>query len=247
LRQTMFLILLTTSVLAQTERPLAFETASVKMKPANQALGQASVTASPGTLTMRNVTMTTIIKWAYRLQAPQITGPSWLESAHYDVVAKAGAPANDAELRRMVQTLLADRFKLTAHRENRQMNVFVLVEAKGGHKMKESGESGPAQTTIDPTRSIVNKSTSMVELTERLAEDAGSPVIDLTGLKGLYDFVLDIRPYLPPKQEGIKLPLDAFGIMQTALQGELGLKVEPPKASTEVLVIDHLDKQPMEN
>src|SRR5580692_9048511 len=73
--------------------------------------------ASPGMLRMRDVTLSTCIKWAYGVQDSQISGPSWLQSEHYDIVAKADEPAAEDQLKLMLRTLLADRFRLSFHRQ----------------------------------------------------------------------------------------------------------------------------------
>src|SRR5258708_5912992 len=85
-------------------------------------------------VTMRGVWLMVGIKWAFQGSAAQISGPDWLRSEHFDIVAKAAGTASDAELRKMMQLLLADRLKLVVHRETKQMSVFNLIEAKGGIK-----------------------------------------------------------------------------------------------------------------
>lgn len=247
MKPTVFFLFLTGSALAQQPAPtLAFEVASVKI---SQQFGQDEIVETyPGILTMRNVSFTTMVKWAYQLQVPQISGPGWLDSQRYDILAKAGSPANYAEMRGMFQTLLAERFKFAAHSENKQMTVFVLVEAKRGHKMKESEGDGPAQMRKDLARGAVNERTSMPELAGQLAQDLRTPIVDMTGLKGRYDFEFNVRAYLPTKEAGRKTgPVDPLDIMQTALQEDLGLKLESRKAPVEILVIDHLEKSPAEN
>ena len=76
---------------------------------------------TPGNVTMRDVTAATCIKWAYGVQDSQIAGPDWLQSEHFDIVAKAGDPVTDDQLKLMMQALLADRFKLSFHRQNKEL------------------------------------------------------------------------------------------------------------------------------
>jgi uncharacterized protein (TIGR03435 family) len=246
MRCTVLCILLAVLAFTQTAPP-AFEVASVKI---SQQSGQGeTVQTSPGILTMRNVSFTTMVKWAYELQAPQISGPGWLDSQRCDIFARAGGPAKDGEMRGMLRTLLAERFKLAGHSESKVTTVLTLVEAKGGHKMKESEGDGPAATRRDPVRGAVNERTSMAEIAAQLARDLRTPVVDMTGLKGRYDFDFNVMPYLPSKEESRArtAPFDPFDIVQTVLQKELGLKLDSRKAPVEILVIDHMEKSPSEN
>ena len=249
MKTTLLCFSLAASGLAQTSRP-AFEVASVKL---NQQFSQAeTVDTSPGTLTMRSVTLITAMMWAYRLQAPQISGPGWLDSQRYDIFAKAPRPAKDAEMRPMLQTLLAERFNLAVHREDRVMTVPALLVGKGGPKMKESVGDGPSKSTKDLVRgAIIIEGAPMSDLVEQLAKDLSTPVLDLTGLKGRYDFNLNIAAYLPPRSESGRgaapAPVDPADVIQAMLQGELGLNLESRKASVEILVIEHAEKSPTEN
>jgi len=247
MRPTIFFVLVTGSVLAQAAPPPAFEVASVRpVRQEDQGNGYRNVETSPDTLRMRIVSLTAMIEWAYGIQVPQISGPNWLDSQIYDVFAKAGGPVTDAEMRLMLQTLLAERFRLAAHRERKQLTVLVLMEAKGGHKMKESKGDRTGQSLKDSKRGFVVEGISMGEFAEQLAHDAHIPVVDMTGLKGRYDFELNIAAYLP-SEAGRTGHIDPLDIMQTALQKELGLKLESRKAPVEMLVVDHLEKSPTEN
>ena len=87
---------------------------------------------TPGTLTMRDVTAATCIKFAYGVQDSQISGPEWLQSEHFDILAKADSPVAEPQLKLMMQALLADRFKLSFHRQNKELSAYALTVAKGG-------------------------------------------------------------------------------------------------------------------
>ena len=138
-------------VFGQTADP-AFEVASVKASPP-AAMGMRiqpnAITASPGGVTMLNTSFKAVVQWAYHLQAIQVTGPDWVDSNRYDIVAKASGPASNSQLRQMTQTLLAQRFNLTFHRETKVMPAYVVTVAKGGHKMKPSEGDGEMQ--VKPT------------------------------------------------------------------------------------------------
>jgi uncharacterized protein (TIGR03435 family) len=178
-------------------------------------------------------------------QAPATPALLPFGDSFYDIAAKAEgdiAPSN-AEFRRMLQLLLADRFRLVMHRETRELPVYALVVGRNGPKFKEStpesslGEhysaSGrnwevtiPKATMDDVLRAIENR------LPDR-------PVLDKTGLKGTYDIRLTYTPDIPPNR---KAPDPDDISIYTAVQEQLGLKLEPQKAMVEVLVVDHAEK-----
>lgn len=137
---------------AQTSgRPAEFEVASVKVNTvgANEAWrGRENVGNTPASLTMQNVRLRTAMAWAYRVQGAQISGPTWLESERYDIFAKAASAVGEEQIRLMLQKLLADRFKLTFHRNTREISAYVLVVAKGGLKVHESTGEGVKQEDV---------------------------------------------------------------------------------------------------
>ena len=175
-------VFLAGSAVAQTAPSQAFEIASVRINEpflGHDNRWQGTIETSPGSLTMRKVTWPNMLTWAYRLSVPQIAGPSWFELETYDIVAKAGRPVEKDEMRAMLQTLLAERFKLAYHRETRQITGLALVETKGGHKMKSP------ETEDQP-------SVTMPELADQLAAALRIPVADMTGLKGRYRFTFTL-------------------------------------------------------
>jgi len=198
---------------------------------------------SSGSLRMQDVTVGTCIRWAYGVQRSQIVGPASLEQDHYDIEAKADGPVSDAELKRMMQALLADRFKLAFHHENKELKSFSLTLAKGESKLQPSKSPGESSRQNSATGTVA-KSTTMQEFADFLSDPLNTPVVDRTGLEGRYDFVLDFTPYLPKDQSGERP--DVAYVLNATLQGELGLKLEPQKELVQVMVIDHLEK-PSEN
>src|SRR5260370_32828399 len=117
---SLLMVISSCAAFGQSTQP-AFEVASVKPSLIGRAGGEGSrrekVDHTPGSITMRNASMKSCIQWAYDVKSFQVTGPGWLETERYDVAAKAADPAPEAQLRLMLQTLLADRFKVTLHRE----------------------------------------------------------------------------------------------------------------------------------
>jgi uncharacterized protein (TIGR03435 family) len=207
---------------------------------------------------MRNVSLESCIRWAYNVPQRQISGPGWLNLERFDIVAKSSSPASEMQLRLMLQTLLADRFKLALHRESKEMSVFVLLVGKGGHKLSESQGDGPPK--MQPNKMLmVCERVTMPQLCELLSDPMQAPVLDLTELKGRYDFSLDPSKYLPADLspgDGGKSPGDGAKMrlaeelptmFRSMLQDQLGLRMESRKAPVEILIIDAAEKAPTEN
>ena len=222
----------------------AFAAATIKSSAAEVEFERDGKTeTTPGLLRMHDVTVTTCIKWAYGVQNSQIAGPDWLRSEHFDIVAKADGPATDDEMKRMLQNLLAERFKFAFHHENRESKSFALTVAKGGSKLHPVTEEGRSSRQNTATGTIA-KSTTMQEFADFISGPLQTPVVDETGLTARYDFVLDFTPYIPEDQTSRKA--NVTGIIMAALEGELGLKLESRKVPVDMMVIDHVEK-PSEN
>jgi uncharacterized protein (TIGR03435 family) len=241
----------------------AFDVASVKInqqyQPENGRTWEPQIDVKPGIVSMRNVSLVSLIKWAYRVQRYQIIQPSGLEikrggsggytdTARYDLLAKCDRPVPEDEMRPMLQTLLAERFHLTLHRETRTLPVLAIVEVKGGHKMRPSQLEKVEDGRQDPKFGHIVRGASIEEIATEFsdAHDWDAAVIDGTGLKGRFDFEIDIRKYVPQMKPGDPPP-DVLSIVQEALTHEIGLKLEARKVPIEVLVIDRLEKVPVEN
>jgi uncharacterized protein (TIGR03435 family) len=142
----------------------------------------------------------------------------------------------------MLQTLLQERFHLTAHREMRDLPVFEMIVAKGGLKMKLSTPEQPfPKPPPNPGGSMNMGAGTMSEITQRLSGAAGRPILDKTGVEGRYGFLLIFaRPSAQPQTDG---PPDFF----TAVEQQMGLKLVAAKAPMEVLVVDRADRVPIEN
>jgi uncharacterized protein (TIGR03435 family) len=183
--------------------------------------------------------------------------PEWVDSAEarFDIEAETPAPLSEDRCRLMLQALLADRFRLAAHRESRTIPVYELVVAKHGPKFKQpaSGDSGSrVSITVNGTpmrfgiprgapkdAASANSLWSMQRLADFLSAPpftGGRPIMDRTGLRGAYAFSLDFSTLSPGGPRG-DAP-DAF----EAVQDQLGLKLEDRKEPIEVLVIDHLER-----
>lgn len=163
----------------------------------------------------------------------------------YDISAKAPQAASQAELKGMLQSLLAERFELEFHREKRDMQVLTMTVAKGGPKFHES--AGQGESSLDTSNDVaIGRHASMAELAALATGGVQAPVVDLTGLTGRYDFTIDPKPYLPVDGKAPAGPVDRASILIAAFQDQLGLKIESKKIPVDVLVIDHAEK-PSEN
>jgi uncharacterized protein (TIGR03435 family) len=213
-----------------------------------------SIWSSPfdGQFRAANVNAKSLLQFAFGIPETRIlNGPAWIGSTMFNIDAKAGGSVDDrmrtlssdegkAQKRLMLQGLLADRFRLAAHTETRELPIYALVITKGGPRLGAVQEGG---TTVNHGRDHVEVqgSNSVALLAEELSKDVGRPVVDKTGIEGRYHLTLkwtpdDAAPASDPSEPSIF----------TALQEQLGLKLEPQKGPVEVLVIDHIE-MPSEN
>ncbi len=269
-------------------------------------------TKDPTRITFDNASLFMLLTEAYDVRPYQINGPNWLNEARFDVKAKVPEGATKEEYRLMLQSLLEERFKLTLHHDTKELPIYELVVAKGGHKLKESDPEPPASEDAPPAfpppglrggppqldkdgypvlppgmrggmmvmngRARMRESrTTMADFAQRLSNQVGRPVIDGTGLKGKYDFVLSFAPermggmdggrgvmIMAGPGGGMPPPPAAVGgagagagdggadlapgpTIFAAIQSDLGLKLESKKGPVDHLVIDHCEKVPTEN
>jgi len=232
-------------VQAKAQAQPSFAVASIHQSAAEVKFERDGKTETqPGHLLMKDVTVQTCIKWAYGVQRSQVIGPAeLLKQIHYDIEAKSDEPANEAQLKLMMQTLLASRFALKFHRDKRELKGFAMTVVKGGSKMQPSkGDGVPYRQ--NSANGTVAKFMTMQEWGDFIAGPLEAPVVDKTGLPGRYDFTLDFTSYLPTEERSMRPELT--GIVMAAMQGELGLKLESQKLMVDVMVVDHVDK-PSEN
>jgi uncharacterized protein (TIGR03435 family) len=231
----------------------AFKVASVKPNKTGRRGGQ--LNTDPGRLTITNVSLRTCIKAAYGLQNYQLSGgTAWIEDEHYDIDAKAENPVGDDQLTLMLRRLLADRFKMEFHRESKEMQGFALLVGKNGPKLREVelAHKGWARNEVG---GIEGHETSMAHLAEILAQRLGHPVVDLTGIKGVFDLKLSWTPdpaiFKNPAEDKESPAVDSISdpsgpSIFSALQEQLGLRLEARKVAVEIIVIDHVER-PSEN
>jgi uncharacterized protein (TIGR03435 family) len=204
-----------------------------------------------------NTSASDLMTFAYGIHARQIIGgPAWLETEKYDLAAQPdgeGQP-NDKQWKIMVQKLLADRFQLAFHRDKKELSVYALVVAKNGPKLtkSEGDPNGLPGLFFRGLGVLPARNATMADFAGVMQSAVlDRPVVDQTGLQGRYDFTLSWTPdefqfgglgVKPPPPSDTAANPDLF----TAIQQQLGLKLESTKAPAEVLVIDHVEK-PSEN
>jgi len=246
------LVFVCSAALAQSSATtLSFDVASIR--PSAPDSRGFSIEAGPGTLTTRNVSLRQCLEWAYLVQPFQLSGPSWLGDGRFDIAAKAADAASDDRLRLMLRALLAERFGVKLHREQKELPVYSIVLAKNGPKFHEPGpkdaskfleskEEGPVHFSEDKTALMAERA-PMSEIASKISGMMQRPVIDRTGLKERYDLRIDITPYVTET----KGETDPISLLFTGFQRELGLKLEAGRDTVDLLVIDSASKVPSEN
>lgn len=194
------------------------------------------------TLLMHDVLVNTCIKLAYHVQDSQIIGPDWFRTERFDITAKSDGPAGEDAMKQMLRTLLADRFHLTFHREQKEMKAIIFTRASGGSKLTPAAAPDNTPFRQNSANGTIAKSMPIGDFIDFLSGPLQMPAVDHTGLTGKYDFSLDFTPYLPDeKNMGPDRP-DTVAILKAALHDELGLNMDAGKTQVEVLVIDHVEK-----
>jgi uncharacterized protein (TIGR03435 family) len=254
-------------VVAQTITRPAFDVASVKLSKRPKEAGITNVT--PQGINYLGASLRMILAEAYNVKWPSISGSDartreMLDDGTYDIIAKADRAVPKEQLMLMLQTLLADRFKLTLHTESKVEPVYKLLVAKDGPKLQESAVGGDFSVGPVPNGAGLDcHNMTMPVLSRYLTGRMGRVVVDQTGLKGQYDFTLKISglpsldeakaavsPNAPP--DATKVAISAMlndwssSSIFTDIQKQLGLKLDADRAPVDNLVVDHVEK-PSEN
>jgi len=236
----------------------AYDVATIK--PAKDPAGGFRLDYQGDTLTGMNASLLYVVKFAFgTYEDYRIVGaPKWLDSTTYDISAKIDATTMDAlkklprdqrnrALEQMLQDLLAERFQFAAHRETKELPVYFLVIGKNGPKLPEAkpDPSGPNNAhwsgpgMKDGIVALTAHNMTTQDLANYLKGPTSRTVLDKTGLTGTYEFTLRYTPdtAAQPQPGGADAPF-----LFTALQEELGLKLEPGKGPVEIIVIDHIER-----
>jgi len=330
-RQTMKMNIIRVAILAcacvpalAVEPRLEFEVASVKPAPPpsggmiRTGLTGGPGSADPGRINYEFVNLRQVLAQAYGVKSYQISGPSTLDTERYNITAKVPAGTTKDQFGVMLQNLVADRFKMTVHREKKELSSYALVVAKGGVKMKVAaedpagsdapppsfggsagsparlnmgkdgfpempkgiGRGGVAMMMMPGKMRMSGSGQTIARLCETLERQLDRAVVDMTELTAKYDFTLTFEPEQSKMMAGLgRGPVGGPGAgsagsggggvtiggpggggpdmhnadaetppnLFTAVQEQLGLKLEPRKILTELVVIDHLEKAPIEN
>jgi len=238
------------------QAPTEFDVASVKVN--NSATGQSQISdATPGRFVVSNTPLRFIILHAYQLLDHQLIGaPDWTSSASFDINATypQGRVPTDPEVRLMVQKLLADRFGLTAHREQRDLPMYALVPARKdgrlGPQLRRSdvdcqqNDAGkrPDCRMVATRRFLKGGSRTMGQLAAALQSMVGRPVVDRTGLAGAFDIDLQWEPTELDSAATGNPSSNGGPSIFTAVQEQLGLKLDSQRDRFDVLVVDHIER-----
>src|SRR5580658_6986915 len=171
-----------------------FEVASIKASQTPAGRGLASlredINTDPARLTIGNVSLNTAIRWAYKLGVYEISGPDWISTTRFDIVAKAATPVSEDQLRLMLRSLLQERFKLEVHRQPSQLSGYALVVGKNGTKLHPV-EGGGEGSMTGAGLMFEGHKMPLSRLTDIVSSVLRMPVRDMTILEGFYDFKVD--------------------------------------------------------
>jgi uncharacterized protein (TIGR03435 family) len=240
-----FLLAAAIAVLCRAQSP-AFEAASVKLNPTG---GNPRFRAEPGRLTVSNMTLKALVRIAYDVRDIQVAGgPPWFDADHWDISATAGREVSDSERLSMLQTLLEDRFQLKIHRDTKELPVYALTVGKNGAKLTPNTDRAPQRIQLQASGGLfmmMGQDIPMPKLADVLFGQVGRIVIDRTGLQGSFDYKLQWAPdpANAPNINGAKMESSPDGAsIFTAVQEQLGLKLESTKGPVQILVIDSAEK-----
>lgn len=227
---------------------LEFEVAAIKPSgPDSPAL---SISSSTGRLVTSNTSLKMLVTWAYDISNDRLIGaPDWLDSARYDILAKVPAkePGEDPgreRLKLMMQSLLAERFKLVFHRETRELSMYALATDGKGLKvhLRDAGNDlGRNAFSMPGSGRLVGTKVTPRMLAKVLSEQLHREVEDRTGLQGIFDFTLEWAP------DSDAANASGRPSIFTAIREQLGLELVAHKGPVEVLVIDKIERSPISN
>jgi uncharacterized protein (TIGR03435 family) len=272
-----FLFVGTSGLFCQQAAGPAFEAASVKPSPPITGNNiRVKMGGDPGRVNYSNATLRMVLSRAYNVKMSQISGPDWINTERFEIVATVPPKTPAETVALMLQNLLAERFQMKVRREQKVMPVYALVPGKGGSKMRTAepgAEDNRIQISMGPRGRRLAGNLSMSRLVDALSNAVDRPVVDMTNLKGIYDVDLEWAPDEgsrggmlfggpepgagagpgagpgPGPGPGLREQRensDAPTIF-TAVQEKLGLKLESRKAPVDMIVVEHAEKVPTEN
>ena len=197
-----------------------------------------------GTFSAEAASMKTLLVVAYGLIESRIKGPAWLDTERYDIAAKAPEGISDSQTMPLLQSLLKDRFHLKSHFEMKELPAYDMVVSKGGAKLKPFDPAHPP----NPPRVLGDEAVMMgvgtpSQIADGLAGAVGRPVVNKTGIEGVFGWMVSYTPFSASGNSVASTAPDIF----VAIDQQLGLRLEPRQESLQILVIDHLERTPVEN
>jgi uncharacterized protein (TIGR03435 family) len=262
-------LLLLAGLAVASAQPPKFDVVSIKLSPPDAGStvtsGGGPGTRRPGVWTCQSMSLHNIVWIAFNLRSQQLVAPEWMHEPRFDITVKIPDGTTREQFDEMFQNMLADRFGLKVHRESKEVQGYELTVAKNGPKFKESTSEPPQGPPPVPQRPVLGADgfpvltpgingfsitsnrargqwfrTKIDRLVRELDHAVDKPVIDATGLNGLYD--LSLYWVVDPMREDAAGPT-IFG----ALQDQLGLKLESKKVMLPVVVVDRAERVPTEN
>lgn len=251
----------------QTPAKPVFEVATVRAADPNLADSVfVGMSADPSFVTYRNINLRDAIRGAYKVRDFQIVGPEWMSTARFDIGAKLPKGATTEQIPEMFQALLEDRFQLAWRREPKEMQVYALVAAKDGPKLKPAqiveqnqplamGTDGKPRAAVmfggnASAITVTAPAASLLTLVGVITRFTSRPVVDETGIEGLYDFSVTFAPEtdagFPRGFGGNTGAADPAPALAEAVR-KYGLRIENRKASIDLFVVTHIEKTPTAN
>lgn len=223
---------------------LKFDVASVRQVQGANVPHAVSFNTDHGRFNVEAATLKQIAAFAYGVQSATVQGgPDWLASDRFDIRALSERDVSPRQLNEMVRSLLSDRFRLTVQRQTKELAGYALVPAKSGPRLTVAKPEEPTNFSAAMNRLAFRKA-PIIALANYLANLAGTPVWDLTGLTELYDFELDLTPPVAAVADtrAERAPaVDRFSRVSVAVEEQLGLNVVPRKGPSDVVVISHAE------
>jgi uncharacterized protein (TIGR03435 family) len=215
-------------------------------EPGQERMGMVQFTYPGGRFNAKETSLKFLLEWAYGILPSQHSdGPSWMANDRYDIFAKAGREATDAEMKLMTRALLADRFKLKFHRESREVPVVIVSLGSTPPKLFPPKDDEKYSIRIEPKMGpdekvaswhVVATRFSFAQLNETFSRQLERVIVNRTGMEGDFDFTLEFIP-----DDERPNPLDPANII-AALRDQLGLTVKSQKGSVDYFVIDSAEK-----
>lgn len=236
-------LFLTASAFAQDPASLPrFEVASIKLNTSGD--GGSSNDLGRSTVVFRNYTLRGVMQTAFSVEDLSLVTPDWVYQERFDINAKvADEKATLNQRQQMLQALLFDRFRLSVHRETKMRAGFALIVSKSSPKIQPVEDAGGHNNSRSAGK-LERLRTPISSFADDLALILRQPVIDETHMQGVYDVRLTFSPESGPNAPRIA---DNRPSIYTALEEQLGLKLEPRKVPVDILVVDHCEKMPTEN